>query len=81
MCEAFAGTEQFTVIGRKLQAGDPAPDFRLDYIDLADLATMQRPYKPFSGPRRNEGPEEVTPDRPGEGAAHQLEHKEQERER
>jgi thioredoxin-dependent peroxiredoxin len=38
MGEAFAGTEQLTVIGRKLQAGDPAPDFRLDYFDLADLA-------------------------------------------
>ena len=36
--EAFAGAEQLTVIGRQLQAGDPAPDFRLDYFDLADLA-------------------------------------------
>jgi thioredoxin-dependent peroxiredoxin len=36
--EAFAGTEQFTVMGRQLQAGDPAPDFRLEYLDLADLA-------------------------------------------
>jgi thioredoxin-dependent peroxiredoxin len=35
--EAFAGTEQFTVIGRQLQVGDPAPDFCLDYLDLADL--------------------------------------------
>jgi thioredoxin-dependent peroxiredoxin len=35
--EAFAGTEQLTVIGRQLQAGDPAPDFCLDYLDLADL--------------------------------------------
>jgi thioredoxin-dependent peroxiredoxin len=35
--EAFAGTEQFTIIGRQLQGGDPAPDFRLDYLDLADL--------------------------------------------
>ncbi len=38
MGEAFAGTKQLTVIGRQLQAGDPAPDFRLDYLDLADLA-------------------------------------------
>jgi thiol peroxidase len=38
MGEAFAGTEQLTGIGRKLEAGDPAPDFRLDYLDLADLA-------------------------------------------
>ena len=201
MGEAFAGTEQLTVIGRQLQAGDPAPDFRLDYFDLADLAvhtisladstglvrllnvvntiesprcqqvikqwetlrvmlppdtciytvsmdppqlqarwqdtvgvlhqilsaqhseqfgqtmgcgsrsggsshrrslcliattasstpstlligcmsqTMQRPYKRFSGPRRNEGPKEVTPDHPGEGATHQLEHKEHHRDR
>jgi len=38
MGEAFAGAEQLTIIGRQLQAGDPAPDFRLDYLDLADLA-------------------------------------------
>jgi thioredoxin-dependent peroxiredoxin len=36
--EAFAGAEQLTVIGRQLQVGDPAPDFRLDYVDLADQA-------------------------------------------
>jgi len=35
--DAFAGTEQLTVVGRHLHAGDPAPDFRLDYLDLADL--------------------------------------------
>lgn len=35
--EAFAGTEQLTVMGRQLQAGDPAPNFRLEYLDLADL--------------------------------------------
>jgi thioredoxin-dependent peroxiredoxin len=35
---AFAGTEQLTVIGKPLHVGDPAPDFRLDYLDLADLA-------------------------------------------
>jgi thioredoxin-dependent peroxiredoxin len=38
MGEAFAGTEQLTVIGKQLHRGDPAPDFRLDYLDLADLA-------------------------------------------
>jgi thioredoxin-dependent peroxiredoxin len=38
MEEAVAGPEQLTGIGRQLQAGDPAPDFRLDYLDLADLA-------------------------------------------
>jgi thiol peroxidase len=35
---AFAGAEHFTVIGRQLQRGDATPDFRLDYLDLADLA-------------------------------------------
>jgi len=35
--EAFAGPEQLTVIGKQLQKGDRAPDFRLDYLDLADL--------------------------------------------
>ena len=38
MGEAFAGTEQLTVMGRHVHAGDPAPDFRLDYLDLADQA-------------------------------------------
>jgi thiol peroxidase len=38
MGEAFAGTERLTVIGKRLHAGDLAPDFRLDYLDLADLA-------------------------------------------
>jgi hypothetical protein len=38
MGEAFAGTEPLTVMGRQLHAGDLAPDFRLDYLDLADLA-------------------------------------------
>jgi thiol peroxidase len=36
--EAFAGTEQLTVIGKQLHVGDPAPDFRLEYLDLVDLA-------------------------------------------
>jgi thioredoxin-dependent peroxiredoxin len=36
--EAFAGTEQLTVIGKQLHSGDPASDFRLDYLDLADIA-------------------------------------------
>jgi len=34
--EAFAGNEQLTVIGKSLQAGEDAPDFCLDYLDLAD---------------------------------------------
>jgi thiol peroxidase len=37
--EAFAGGEQLTVVGRQLHGGDPAPDFRLEYLDLADMAT------------------------------------------
>jgi thioredoxin-dependent peroxiredoxin len=35
--EAFADAEQLTVIGRQLQAGEAAPNFCLDYLDLADL--------------------------------------------
>lgn len=35
--EAFAGPEPLTVTGRHLHPGDPAPDFRLNYLDLADL--------------------------------------------
>ncbi len=35
--EAFAGTEQLTVMGRQLHAGEAAPNFCLDYLDLADL--------------------------------------------
>jgi thioredoxin-dependent peroxiredoxin len=37
MEEAGAFDEPLTVKGRQLQAGEPAPDFRLDYLDLADL--------------------------------------------
>jgi hypothetical protein len=33
---AFAGTEQLTVMGGQLHAGSPAPDFRLEYLDLVD---------------------------------------------
>ncbi|GAC1348392.1 MAG: thiol peroxidase [Ktedonobacteraceae bacterium] len=35
---AFAGHERLTVIGKQLQPGEAAPDFCLDYLDLADLA-------------------------------------------
>lgn len=38
MSEAFAGTEQLTVMGKQLHTGDPTPDFSLDYLDLADMA-------------------------------------------
>lgn len=34
--EAFAGDEQLTVIGTSLQPGEAAPDFCLEYLDLAD---------------------------------------------
>ena len=37
MGEAFAGAERLTVMGRQLHAGDAVPEFRLDYLDLADL--------------------------------------------
>jgi peroxiredoxin len=36
--EAGAFDEPLTGRGRQLRAGDPAPDFRLDYLDLADMA-------------------------------------------
>ena len=38
MDEALIGTKQPAVRGRQLKAGDLAPDFRLEYLDLADLA-------------------------------------------
>jgi len=38
MGEAFAGTEQLTVIGKHLRPGEAAPDYCLDYLDLADMA-------------------------------------------
>jgi thioredoxin-dependent peroxiredoxin len=38
MGEAFAGTEQLTVIGRRLQPGESVPDYCLNYLDLVDLA-------------------------------------------
>lgn len=34
--EAFELGEQLTVVGAKLQPGDPAPDFALDHLDPAD---------------------------------------------
>lgn len=38
MDEAFAGTEQLTVIGRRLHPGCTAPDYCLNYLDLVDRA-------------------------------------------
>jgi thiol peroxidase len=35
--EAFADAERLTVIGKQLHAGEAAPNFYLDYLDLADL--------------------------------------------
>ncbi len=35
--EAFAGAEQLTVMGRRLQPGETAPDFCLHYLDLVDM--------------------------------------------
>jgi|SRR5579859_393021 len=34
--EAFANDVRLTAMGKQLHVGDPAPDFRLDYLDLAD---------------------------------------------
>jgi thioredoxin-dependent peroxiredoxin len=38
MGEAFADTEQLTVIGRRLFPGETVPDFCLQYLDLVDMA-------------------------------------------
>ena len=38
MGDAFAGTEQLTVIGRRLHPGGIVPDFCLNYLDLVDMA-------------------------------------------
>ena len=35
--EAFAFDEQLTVVGKQLQAGEAAPDFRLEYLDLIEM--------------------------------------------
>ena len=37
MNEAFSIEECLTVVGKKLQPGQVAPDFLLDYVDLIDL--------------------------------------------
>ncbi len=37
MDEASADKEPFAAMSRQLQAGDLAPDFRLDYLDLVDM--------------------------------------------
>ena len=34
--KAFAGHERATAIGKRLHPGEAAPDFSLDYLDLAD---------------------------------------------
>ncbi len=45
---AFALDDHFTVVGRKLQPGDQAPDFSLDYVDLIDM-TIHRAQLMDSG--------------------------------
>src|SRR5881628_1338328 len=39
--EAFEFAEQLTVVGRKLQAGEQAPDFTLEHFDPAESAMKQ----------------------------------------
>jgi thiol peroxidase len=39
--EAFELGEQLTVVGKKLQPGDPAPAFTLDYVDPGDGSAGQ----------------------------------------
>src|SRR5215218_987804 len=39
--EAFELGEQLTVVGKKLQSGDHAPDFTLDYVDPGDGSAAQ----------------------------------------
>lgn len=41
MNEAFFLEERLTVVGKKLQPGQLAPDFVLDYVDLIDLTIHQ----------------------------------------
>jgi thiol peroxidase len=38
---AFAGSQRLTVSGRRLHPGEAAPDFYLEYLDLADLAVRR----------------------------------------
>src|SRR5579872_4820679 len=38
--EAFAFDELLTVVGTKLLPGEAAPDFSLDYLDLADMTVQ-----------------------------------------
>jgi len=37
--EAFAANEQRTIIGKRLNPGEAAPDFTLDYFDVSDLVS------------------------------------------
>jgi thioredoxin-dependent peroxiredoxin len=39
--EAFSLEERLTVVGKKLQPGQVAPDFLLDYVDIIDLTVHQ----------------------------------------
>ena len=46
---AFAGTEPLTVIGKQLHPGEAAPDFSLDYLDLADMVVRTADLADSSG--------------------------------
>jgi thiol peroxidase len=47
--EAFFLEECLTVIGKKLQLGQVAPDFLLDYVDLIDLTVHQASLEDSAG--------------------------------
>jgi thioredoxin-dependent peroxiredoxin len=47
--EAFAFDEQLTVVGRKLQPGEVAPDFCLDYLELIEMTIQSARMKDSAG--------------------------------
>jgi thiol peroxidase len=47
--EAYAGTEQLTVTGRRLHPGETAPDFCLQYLDLVDMAVRTARLSDLAG--------------------------------
>ena len=47
--EAFAFHEQLTVVGRKLQPGEVAPDFCLDYLELIEMTIQSARMKDSAG--------------------------------
>ena len=50
--EAFEFGEQLTVVGRKLQVGDAAPEFSLDYFDAKNGAMVNVQLSDSSGELR-----------------------------